>query len=370
MEIKLYLRMLQRSWWIVVLTALAAVGAALVSSYLATPIYDSTARYIVSPNPAFLKNGVDYNLIYSLDTLDKRTIITTYAEVLNSPRIYNETIQALRLNPNDLVDYTYSAVVLPSTNIIQFSVQGPDPQRVADIAQSMGQRAVTYVETLYQVYDMGLLDPASVGVQPVSPQPLRDAGVALVVGVVLGAGLALLKELLSTPFRNFLERRTLDEESLALNRATFESNLKDVALLSNKDFCVCLVQLEGLRDYVGLLPQASMETVLRHVTQVLREQLRGNDLVGRWDTLNYSVLLSGTSGDAALNTMNRVWRALSAPIKLDVSGEDLCLEPKIGIAQHQTGESDLTLMNHTNRALDLAKQNGGNVHFLKTGEAV
>ncbi len=368
MEIKLYLRMLQRSWWIVVVTALVAVGAALVSSYLSTPIYESTARYIVSPNPAFVKNGVDYNLIYSLDTLDKRTIITTYAEVLNSPRIYNETIQSLQLTPNDVTDYSYSAVVLPSTNIIEFSVQGPDPQRVAAIAQSMGQRAVTYVQSLYQVYDMGLLDPASVGIQPISPQPLRDAVVALVVGFVLGAGLALLKELLSTPFRSFLVRRTLDEESQALNRETFASNLKDVALSSNKDFCLCMVQLDGLRDYVGLLPEASKETVLRHVTQVLREQLRGNDLVGRWDTLDYSVLLSGTSGEAALNTMSRVCRALSAPIKLDVSGEDLYLGPKIGIAQHQMGQSDGTLINNTSRALDLAKQNG-DIHLLASGEA-
>ncbi len=368
MEIKLYLRMLQRSWWIVVLTALAAVGAALVASYLATPIYQSTARYIVSPNPEFLKNGVDYNLIYSLDTLDKRTIITTYAEVLNSPRIYNDTIQALKLAPRDVSDYTYSAVVLPSTNIIEFSVQGSDPQRVAAITQLMGQRAVSYVESLYQVYDMGLLDPAAVGIQPVSPKPLRDAGVALVVGVVLGAGLALLNELLRTPFRNFLERRTLDEESLALHRLTFENNLKDVALLSNKDFCLCLVQLEGFRDYVDLLPQASRETVLRHVTQVLREQLRGNDLVGRWGTLDFSVLLSGTTGDAALNTMNRVRRALSTPIKLDVSEEDLCLDPKIGIAQYQVGESDLALINNTSRALDLAKQNG-DVHLLRVSDA-
>lgn len=368
MEIKLYLRMLQRSWWMVVLTALAAVGAALVASYLSTPIYSSTASYIISPNPTYLKNGVDYNLIYSLDTLDKRTIITTYAEVLNSARMYEDTFQALRLPPSDLNRYSYSAVVLPSTDIIQFTVQGPDPKTVAAITENMGQRAVTYVEALYQVYDMGLLDPASVATAPTSPQPLRDAGVALAVGLVLGAALALLNELLRTPFRNFMEKRTLDDESLALNRVTFENSLKDVALLSKKDFCLCLVQLDGLRDYVGVLPQASMETVLRQVTQVLREQLRGNDLVGRWDQLDFSVLLSGTPGDAALNTMTRVCHALSAPIKLDVSGEDLCLDPKIGIAQYKAGDSDLVLINNTNRALNLAKQNG-DVHLLKSEEA-
>ncbi len=368
MEIKLYLRMLQRSWWIIVLTGLAALAAALISSYLATPIYRSTARYIVSPNPSYLKSEADYNLIYSLDTLDKRTIITTYAEVLNSPRMYDETAQALKLSPNDLNGYSYSAVVLPSTNIIEFSVDGPDPSRVADVTNSMGAHAVQYVESLYQVYDMSLLDPANVSVTPISPQPLRDGGVALLVGLALGAALALLNEFLRTPFRSFLQRRTLDDASLALNRVTFESNLKQVALASNKDFCLCLVQIEGLREYIDLLPQSTLENVLRHVTQVLREQLRGNDLVGRWDDLDFSVLLSGTAGPAALNTMSRVRAALSVPIKLDDAGEDLRLSPKIGIAEYRAGDSDLVLINNTNRALELARRNG-DIQLLKAGEA-
>jgi len=99
--------MIQRSWWIVVLTALSAVLAALISAFMTTPIYSSSSRYIVSPNPIYLGGDVDYNLIYSLDTLDKRTIITTYAEVLNSPRIYAEAAETLGLNEYDLVDYTY-----------------------------------------------------------------------------------------------------------------------------------------------------------------------------------------------------------------------------------------------------------------------
>ncbi len=367
MEIKIYLRMLQRSWWIIVLTALAAVCASLMASYLATPVYRSTARYIISPNPTYLKNGVDYNLIYSLDTLDKRTIITTYAEVLNSPRIYDDTVKALKLSALDLLGYSYSAVVLPSTNIIEFSVDGPNPKIVAALTESMGQRAVNYVESLYQVYDMTLLDPAEVATEPISPQPLRDAGVALVVGLVVGIGLALLNELLRTPFRSFLQRRTLDDESQALNRETFENDLKDAAVASNKDFCLCFVQLDGLREYVDILPQTTLENVLRKVTQVLREQLRGNDLVGRWDRLDFAVLLSGTSGDAAFNTMNRVCGALSAPIILDVSEEELHLEPKIGIAEYRAGESDLVLIGHTNKALELAKQNG-NIHLLRAAE--
>src|SRR5512135_2208305 len=105
MEIRVYLRMLLRSWWVIALTALVAVGGAFVASYFTTPIYRSSATYIVSPNPSYLLKA-DYNLIYSLDTLDKRTLITTYAEVLNSTRMFNETLQLLKLTPNDVVGYS------------------------------------------------------------------------------------------------------------------------------------------------------------------------------------------------------------------------------------------------------------------------
>lgn len=369
MEIKLYLRMIQRSWWIVILTALSAVMAALIVAFMATPIYSSSSRYIVSPNPIYLGGDVDYNLIYSLDTLDKRTIITTYAEVLNSPRIYAETAATLGLTESDLMDYTYSATVFPETNIIEFTVQGPDPELAALITASVGQRAVEYVEGLYQIYEMGLLDPASIPAAPISPQPLRDAGVALVVGLALGVGLALVRELLRAPIVNFLQQRKVDDMSQALNRAAFQDLLRDAALGSVDDFCLCFVHLEGMRDYMNVLPQSTLQNVFRHVNQVLKNQLRGNDLVGRWGDIDFSVLLSDTSGQAAWNTMNRVQTALSIPIKIDVSGEDLELRPVIGIAEYRVGDTMNSLTSNTNWALDVAKKSGG-IYMLKATEAI
>lgn len=369
MEIKLYLRMLQRGWWIVALTTLAAVFSALVFSYMATPIYSASARYIISPNPSYLGGEIDYNLIYSLDTLDKRSIITTYSEVLNSPRIYRETLALLELRESDLTEYSYSAVVLPETNIIEFLVQGPDPNMVVTLINGMGQHAVEYVENLYQIYDMGLLDPAEVPVEPISPQPLRDTGVALVVGVVLGSALALLRELLRAPIVNFMQKREIDEASNALKRSAFMDDLQDVSFASTQDLCLCIVHIEGLRDYIDVLPQLTLENILRHITQVLKNQLRGNDLVGRWDNLDFSVLLSDTPGSAALNTMRRVKTALSIPIRLEFSGEEVNLSPIIGIAEYRVGDDAKSFVTNTEWALDIAKKNEG-LHLLKAKEII
>jgi diguanylate cyclase (GGDEF)-like protein len=367
MEVKLYLRMLQRSWWIIVITALATVIAALVAAYLTPPTYQATSRFIVSPSPALITGG--NNLLNSLSTLDKRSIITTYAEILNSQRIYSDTLNLLQLNEAGLSGYTYRAVALPDANVIEFSVAGPDRQTVYTLANGIGQRAVEYIQALYPVYELNVLDAAVPPTIPISPQPVRSAGVALVVGLALGIGLALIRELLRTPIDNFIRQRNLDDMSLALNRRTFEQKLSEVAFASPDDFSLCVVHLNGLADYINVLPQSALQRVLRGVTQVLKNQLRGNDIVGRWNDLDFIVLLSETPGNAAINTMERVRMALSYPVTIDVSGEDILLDPQIGIAEYRVGDTPQSMIKNIQWALDVAKKNNG-MYLLKATQAI
>lgn len=370
METKLYFRMLQRGWWIILITAFGAAAAALVTSYFTVPIYRATTRFILSPSIIFITGGSPANVLNSLSTLDKRSIITTYAEVLNSPRIQRETFDLFQINESNLQDYSFNAVVLPDTNIIEFVVEGPDPEMDALLANGIGQHAVEYVQTLYQVYDLTQLDPAIVPTTPTSPQPIRDAGVALVVGLGFGVLLTLVRDLLQSPIASFMKERNLDEMSLALSRNTFEKKLSDASLGSVNDFSLCMVHLDGLGDYIHVLPPTTLQTILRHVNQILRNQLRGNDLVGRWDELEFAVMLSDTRGDAAMNTMGRVRTALSIPIKIDISGEDLYLNPLIGIAEYRVGDTAKSLIKNLQWSLEMAKNNSDGTHLLRATEPI
>lgn len=359
--------MLQRSWWIVIVATLATVIAALAASYFTVPTYRATTRFIVSPSPSLITGG--NNMLNSLSTLDKRSIITTYAEILNSNRIHSETIDLLQLNQVELADYSYSAVALPDANIIEFSVLGSDRETVYILANGIGQHTVEYVKSLYQVYDLSVLDPAAPPIEPISPQPVRNAGVALVVGLALGIVLALIRELIRTPIENFIRQRNLDDMSLALNRSAFEQKLTEIAFASLQDFSLCVVHLNGLADYINVLPQSTLQTLMRGVVQILKNKLRGNDLVGRWSDLDFIVLLSDTPGTAAMNTMERVRMALSYPVTIDVSGEDLLLDPQIGIAEYRVGDTAQTMIKNIQWALDVAKKNNG-MYLLKATQPI
>lgn len=189
-QFKFYLNILRRGWWIVLLTLVTAVAIALIAASLSPKVFRTTARYVVSPN-ADLTDQTD--LLRSLDTLDRRSVITTYAEVFASPRIRSEAVQSLNWPPEKIAGYEVSAVIVPDTNVITVSIEGSNAENVQNLAAAIGERATAFGQKLYFLYDITLLDPARVPTNPISPTPVRDAGVAAVLGLVAGAVLAILR---------------------------------------------------------------------------------------------------------------------------------------------------------------------------------
>jgi capsular polysaccharide biosynthesis protein len=224
MEINIYLRALQRGWWIIVLVMLAAMNFSLLISYLTPPVYETSSRFVVSPNAAVYSNSWD--IVSSLDTLDRRSIINTYKELLASPSVYGTNPEIQKMNPEELTSqYQIVAVVVPDTNILKLNVEGPDPNTVVLIAQAIGHEALDYINKLYPVYNFSVLDQPEIPTEPIRPEPVKNAGLALVVGAILGTGLAFSREQLQYSFERLRERSVIDPVSSAYNRTFFERPL-------------------------------------------------------------------------------------------------------------------------------------------------
>jgi diguanylate cyclase (GGDEF)-like protein len=357
MELQLYFRMLRQGWWIVALTTLTALNIALVASYLATPQYRASARFLVSPDTALASESRD--LINSLQTLDRRSIITTYAEVLGSRRVYNEAIRSLNLDPQSLADYRVSTVALPDANVIQLSIEGPNPQMAMVLANSLGQQGVNYIKELYQIYDIAFLDQATMPTAPFKPQPLRDAGLAIVLGLVIGSALAVLREQLRTPLEALWQRTIIDSASSAYNRRYFQRRLEQE--LANRETDLLsfgLIQLDGLQDLKETLPPGVAQRLLQNVTKTLRSELRGNDSVGRWDDTRFAVLLPATPSTAAVRTLERIRQTLARPIELNQDGLMIKLDPHVGVASCQGTHASKEVIERAEAALEKARRNG------------
>lgn len=353
MEIKMYLRMLQRGWWLVVLCTLVATIVSLTFSYLSKPTYVATARYVVSPDATVSVGASD--VLNSINTLDKRSIVTTYAAVLNSDTIFTQALVDLKLDPDQVAGYLRSAIVLPETNVLEVSVEGSDPQLDMLLANSLGKQASTYIDGLNQGFNIRVLDPAQMPTVPIRPQPLRDVSLAIVFGIVLGVSLAIIREQLTSPIEAFLKRRTVDQDSGVYSRQYFDQKMDEILARSPFEgyHTLGLVHLAGLVDYLDVIPQPLEQQLLRQIAKTLNNELRGNDMVGRWNGATFSVLLPGTPAKAAVVTLGRVQSMLSAPVTL-ADSDIIQLNPTIGLAERLGSEPPDVLRNNAEQALKKA----------------
>ena len=354
MEIRLYFQMLRRGWWIILLTTLVTLAAALGASYLAIPKYEAVARFIITPSSNLADS---YQIINSLNTLDKQVIIPTYAEVMNSNRIYNDALSFLQLQPIDFEEYTYKAVVVANTSVLELSVKGPNPKMAAGLANAIGYQSINFIRQGNQIYNFDFLDLASPPSKPYSPNTLINASLALIFGLIIGAAIAILNEQLRIPLETLRQRLHIDELAGVYNSKYF-TQLLDDELAQNPENVLTLgiVELNGLRDLIDTLPINSLQRILLKVTEVLRKELRGNDVVGRWNNNSFIIMLPHTRGMAAKGIFERIFLSLARPIELDQLGMNINLDAHIGGAEYSNDISTKELIEKANSALEQARR--------------
>lgn len=367
MEIKLYFRMLQRGWWIIVLTALIALSASLTVSYFAVPQYKVTARFIITPGSFLTSEGDPEAVIAGLETLDLPSVVATYTEVMNSQRILNEALSYLGVTEFVPLDYAINAVALPKSSVLELNVLGPDPVLTADLTNAIGYETILYTRRINRIYDFDFLDHAIAPTAPISPKPLRDAGLSLMLGLVAGAVLAILSEQLRIPLEAYRQRMRLDMDTEVYNYRYFIRLVEDKLAEKPSDVhSIGIVELSGLEELSGTLPSQGLQRVLRSITDRLRKELRGNDVIGRWSDEGFIVMLPLTTGESATTIFTRIYESLKVPVNLPQYGTKINLDPCVGGAQYSNNIASSELLEKAEQALEESRRSESKPVYIWT----
>jgi diguanylate cyclase (GGDEF)-like protein len=355
MEFQLYFQMLKRGWWIILLTTLVSLAAALGISYLMIPKYQAVARFILNPGSVLITGN---DVLNSIQALDRQSVTTTYAEVMNSNRVYNDALASLQLQASQVTgEYTYKVEVVANTSVLELRVTGPDANLATNLANALGNQTILFTRSLNQVYNVDFLDRAVVPDEPISPKPLLNAGLAVALGLIGGAALAILNEQLRVPIEALLHRSQVDNVTGVYNTTHFRRLVEEEIAVDSEDvFILGIVELSGLRDYLGTLPATILDRILQWVTQILRRELRGNDVIGRWNGVSFLVMLPNTSGEAATRIFKRVYQSLSQPVELGHYGTSITLDAHIGGAEYGNDISMDELFEKAVSTLDQARR--------------
>jgi receptor protein-tyrosine kinase len=198
-----YLRIARERWKAVLVCVTGGAAVALLLTASATPTYEATARVFVStPNAqaGLAFEGGEYAVSRA----------ASYADLVGSRRLASQVVDRLGLeaDPADVADQV-TASVTPSTANLQITAVATDPVQARDVAQATAAELSELVATLETPagrraapVTATVLDTASVPGTPASPAPARNLAVGVLLGLLLGLGMAVLRDLLDATLRD------------------------------------------------------------------------------------------------------------------------------------------------------------------------
>ncbi|MDJ0376944.1 polysaccharide biosynthesis tyrosine autokinase [Cryobacterium sp. PH31-L1] len=237
MELRDYIRILRKSWVLIVLSMLVAVAAASAYSILQTPQYGATSKVFVSTqssgSTADLAQGNNFSVAR----------VKTYSALVTTPIVLLPVIASLDLGiTSDELAKKVAASAQLDTSIIEITVTDTDPVRAADSANAISASLELIVQDIETPDTADAVSPvkltraqeATVPTVPVSPNVPLNIALGVLVGLALGVGIAVLRETLETRIRNTRDVEQLTDLPI-LGGIVFDPKAKDRPLIVHVD---------------------------------------------------------------------------------------------------------------------------------------
>lgn len=179
----------------------AALIAAIVSFFILTPIYESSTQFIVNQSN---ENTSEDMQIDSNTIRTNVELINTYNVVITSSAILNDVIDKLELPySSDTLANKIQVSSEQDSQVVTVTVKDPNPTEATDIANTVVAVFQEEIVDLMNVDNVKVLSEAVTkdNPTPVEPKPTLNIAIALVLGAMVGVGVAFLLEYFDTTIK-------------------------------------------------------------------------------------------------------------------------------------------------------------------------
>jgi capsular polysaccharide biosynthesis protein/GGDEF domain-containing protein len=314
MELKAYLRILLKYWWLVVLSLVVTIVATLIFTSRQPQIYETKATFVIRPHSLIVED----EFVRTLDTLSRRIEInSTFAEIAGSKLIKEQAAEKLNLDSAQKKDLTVKGSVLAGTNILEIAVEGTDPALIQDFTEAVSIETLDYVNNLYDVLELEPLDPAEIPSKPIKPNLTFNLILGTVLGLGLGIALAIFTEYLNAPAAEPAKFDILDSESGLYNRPYFEMRARqEMSRARRHDYPLSMALVRFHTE--GSNPVDFDSDNMRYFASRLGPLMREEDVLARYDDNTLVLLFPDLSKEATQTFVNEVQAKLGTS-PLDVA---------------------------------------------------
>jgi diguanylate cyclase (GGDEF)-like protein len=295
MELKYYLRILLRRWWLVVGFGIIFFIVGLLIAANIPRVFESKASFVLKPHSSVV---IAEDTVGAIDTLSRRIeISSTFAEVVGSNIIHSRAAERLGISDSESENYSAVGEVVPGTNVLELTARGSDRELTKEFADAVSLETIEFVNSLFDVFELRSLDPASTRSSAVGTSRSFILGATTIFGLALGAMLAFLIEYLQRVFSDTTGLDIVDIDSGIYNRAYFELRLKEEISRSRRNeytFSLALVDLIKTREGGYESGQFKLD-VLRKIISIVGTDLRAEDIIARYEESTLALLLPDQS---------------------------------------------------------------------------
>ncbi|MFC4712928.1 YveK family protein [Planococcus dechangensis] len=190
---------LKKNLGIIALTTILAITiAGAVSFMFLTPIYENSTQILVNQEQTETNQMVNQNIQADLQ------LINTYSVIIKSPAILDQVIEQLNLEINsEQLNQKITVNTAENSQVVNVTVRDEDPAQAVAIANTTAEVFESEIQELMNVNNVSILSPAVLkeNPSPVEPNPILNMAIAAVVGLMLGVGIAFLREYLDTSMK-------------------------------------------------------------------------------------------------------------------------------------------------------------------------
>lgn len=196
MDVHDFVKLVRTRWLTVLTTALVTLLATVGYTALQTPLYQATTRLFVSTT-----SGASAADLYQGNRLSQERVLS-YTQLIMGETLAQRTIDRLNLDVEaKSLKEKVSAKAKPNTVLIDLSVLDASPVRARDIANTLSDEFVTMARELETPGPGARPDArvileqrASIPAEPLIPNWTRNLALGVVLGGLLGVGLALFRD--------------------------------------------------------------------------------------------------------------------------------------------------------------------------------
>ena len=188
-------------WLILVSAVTGALAVFMVTYFMITPKYESSAMFYVNNNS--LSVGDASFSISSSDITASKSLVDSYIVILQTRETLNDVMDYAG------VDYSYedikkmlSASAVNSTEIFEVVVTSPDPYEAESIATAIAYILPKRISSIIEGTSAKVVDAAVVAAKPSSPSYVVNTLTGFLLGMVMAVSILILRELFDITIRS------------------------------------------------------------------------------------------------------------------------------------------------------------------------